>query len=141
VHAGARARAGQSLVELAVALPVLLLLVCGTWGLAMTFRAKIGLEATAREAARAGALAASDATAQAAGAARGQAVAGLYGLGPGQELSVTIALPEGFARGGSVRADVSALIDLRAVPFLSPLRLRLATGHTERIDRWRSFGP
>lgn len=140
---GARggARAGQALVEAGLWIPIVLVLLCGMWGGFVVLRAALGLEAAAREAARAGALAVSEATAQVDGIARGQAVAADYGLGPAQELAIAVTLPAGFVRGAAVQADAGARVRLSAVPLLGWVEVRLASRHRERIDRWRSFRP
>jgi Flp pilus assembly protein TadG len=134
-------RPGQALVEVALATPIILLLLCAMWAGFVLLRASIGLESAAFEAARAGALADSELAAQADGAARGQNAAALWGIGPVQQLSVTVTLPDGFARGATVQAVAGARVRLSDVPFFGWAEVRMARQARERIDRWRSLRP
>jgi Flp pilus assembly protein TadG len=134
-------RPGQALVEVALATPVIIILLCGTWACFVLLRASLGLQSAAFEAARGGALASSEIEAQAAGVARGQAAAAFWDLGPAQQLTIAVTLPDGFARGAAVQADASARVRLSDVPFFGWAEVRLARQHRERIDRWRSFRP
>jgi Flp pilus assembly protein TadG len=116
-RSAAHARPGQALVEVGLATPIIILLICGTWACFVLLRASIGLESAAFEAARAGALATSELAAQVDGAARGQQAAALWYLGPAQQLTITVTLPDGFARGATVQAEASARVRLSDVPF------------------------
>jgi hypothetical protein len=139
-RARAAGRPGQALVEVGLATPIILLL-CAMWAGFVLLRASIGLESAAFEAARAGALAGSELAAQADGAARGQAAAALWGLGPAQQLAITVTLPDGFARGAAVRAEAGARVRLSDVPFFGWAEVRMARRAREPIDRWRARRP
>jgi Flp pilus assembly protein TadG len=137
----AGAPTGQALVEAAIWTPLLLVLLCGMWGFFILLRAYVGLEATVHEAARAGALASSEVSAHAGGSARGRAVAADYGLGPAQQLTIVVTLPDGFGRGAIVQAEARARVRLRDVPFFGWVEAPLVSRHRERIDRWRTMRP
>src|SRR5690348_4434115 len=88
-------QAGQALVELALVIPLLLLLTFGVVAVGRMIQAQMGVSAVVREAARVGAshLSASD------GLERGQVVASGYGLSNG---SLALTVGGDFRRGGQV---------------------------------------
>ena len=127
---------GQALVETALVIPMLLLLAFGVVGVGRLTQAQMGVSAVTREAARAGALASTRAEALAHGTARGYAVAGGYGLSNGSfQLSVE---PEGFARGGRIRAAARYVVALDGLPLLGWVHFMVRSHHSERIDLYRS---
>jgi Flp pilus assembly protein TadG len=140
-HWGQQPR-GQSLVELAISLPLLLTLLCGMWALGSLLRGAIGLQATAREAALAAALASTSTAAVEQGRQRGYATAAAYGLTvEHQALTVEVSLPAGFGRGARVEVAAQARLGLRDVPLLGWAEFTLTSRHNERIDRFRNFDP
>jgi hypothetical protein len=138
--AGRRApERGQALVELALVVPVVLLLALGVLGLSRVLHARMAVSGVAREAARAAALAQSPAEALALGAARGGEAAAGYGLTNG---SFRLALDPGtLERGGWVRAEARYEAVLADLPLFGLERVRLSASHEERVERWRSRWP
>jgi len=132
-------RAGaQALVELALVLPVILVLVMGTIGVSRVIRVHMALDEVAREAARTATLAplppaGSVAQAEQLGRDRGQLVAAGYGL-QGVDIKVNA---QGLSQGSWVRADVGYTVSERDVPFMKWVRFKLSGDHTERVDRYR----
>lgn len=127
---------GQALVETALVIPVLLLLAFGVVAVGRLTQAQMAVSAVAREAARAAALASTQAEALADGTARGHEVAAGYGLGNGSfRLSVE---PGDFARGGQVRAAAHYVVALDDLPLLGWTRFTLQSHQVERIDLYRS---
>ena len=135
-HAGRR---GQALVEVALVIPLLLLLGFGVIGVGLVTQAQLGVSAVAREAARAGALAGSPAEARALGLSRGQEVAAGYRLGNGS-VAISVELG-GLARGGQVRAGAGYRVSLADLPLLGWAEVSLASEHVERVDLYRSRWP
>lgn len=130
---------GQALVELALVIPLLLLLAFGVLGVGRVLQAKLVVSATAREAARAATLTGTAAAALTTGTARGQAVAAGYGLGNG---SLEVAVDPGrFERGGQVRAVARYSVTLDDLPLLGWVRVPVASDHVERIGLYRSRWP
>jgi hypothetical protein len=113
---------GQALVELAMALPVLLLLALGVVAVGRLVYAHVALTAVVREATRAVATSATPQdTSQ--GVTRGREVAQGYGLDLGR-LSLTVYGDGGFpARGSVVRARASYQLSLRQLAFAPYLPL------------------
>ena len=129
-------RRGQSLVELALLVPVLMLLAFGAAQLVRLALTRAGLDAATAAAAAAAARAPSAASAVAAGRAAFAVVAAGYGLDPATP--VGIASGE-FGRGGSVAASAVVEVDLgfSGIPALRT-RLRLGSSASARIEDWRS---
>ncbi|CCF85419.1 TadE family protein [Nitrolancea hollandica] len=127
---------GQALVELALVIPVLLLLAFGVLGVGRVLQAKLAVSATAREAARAATMADSAPTALTAGLSRGETAAAGYGLGNGS-LEVVVD-PGQFERGGQVRAMAHYTVTLDDLPLLGWVRVPVASDHVERIGLYRS---
>ena len=126
---------GQSLVELALVLPVLVLLAIGTAAAVRVADARAGLDAATAAAAAAAARQPDAAGAASAGSLRFEAVAGAYPL-TRPTLSLELG---GFGRGGSVLAQADASVDLSWAPFPGlPGSLPLHSAATAAIEPWRS---
>lgn len=138
-RSGQSAGQGQALVETALVLPILLVLAFGVIGAGRVTQARMGVDAVAREAARAAALASEPSTALSQGIARGQVVATGYGLTNGTlKLSVDVGP---FQRGGAVQANASYTISFNDLPLLSWAQITVASAHAERLDLYRSRWP
>ncbi|MBI4496656.1 MAG: pilus assembly protein [Chloroflexi bacterium] len=127
---------GQALVEVALVVPVLLLLAFGVIGVGRIVQAQMGVSAVAREAARAAALANDPEEASVRGIGRGDEVASGYRLTNGSlQLNVD---PGSFARGTAVRAMARYEVRLEDLPLLGWVRFPVASDHVERTDLYRS---
>jgi Flp pilus assembly protein TadG len=127
---------GQSLVELAIALPVLLLLALGAAQFVRLAIARAGLDAATSAAAGAAARAPSAIAAVATGRAAFRGVAAGYALEP----SATVSIDTGaFQRGESVTAsaDTDVRLGYTGIPALQ-LSWRLHSIAVARIEDWRS---
>lgn len=133
------AQRGQSLVEAALVLPLLLLLTFGVLGVGRVLQAQMGVTAVAREAARVGALSTSPGQAAALASAQGQAVAQGYQLTNGS-LQLTVD-PGSLARGGRVRAEARYTVWLQDLPLPGWLHVSVHSAHIERVDLYRSRPP
>ena len=130
---------GQALVELALTIPLLLLLAFGVVAVGRVIDAQMGVSAVAREEARAAVLAAGPAEASSLGLARGREVAAGYHLDNG---SLQLAVDAGgFERGGEVRATARYTVTLADLPLLGWTRVSVGSTHLERIDLYRSRWP
>ena len=130
---------GQALVELALVLPILLLLATAVVGVGRVIQAQMGVSGVAREAARTAVRADTPTDAINRGLIRGQQVADGYHLTNGSlGLSVD---PGSFSRGGSVVATARYQVTLGDLPLLGWLRIGVASRHAERIDLYRSQWP
>ena len=126
------ARAGQSLVEVAIALPLLLFLAFAVVGAGRVVQTRQGVSAVAREAARAGAQGLS----AGAGRARGEVVARGYGLDNG---SLALLVDGGrFEPGGRVVSVAAYEVDFGDLPLLGWARVRVRGEAWEAIDLYRS---
>jgi Flp pilus assembly protein TadG len=133
--AGSRER-GQALVETALVIPVLVVLAFGVVLVGRVVHATVAVQATAREAGRALATAASDSEGLAAGRERGEAVAAGYGLEAGRlELSLDSG---GFARGGVATVRARYRVPVAGLLILSSAEVTVSSEHQERIDVYRS---
>jgi hypothetical protein len=148
-------RRAQAIVEVAVVLPVLLMLAFGALGIGRLVQARMALDAATREAARTTAVAAmprygahdqgARRTAEADGTAQGRSVAIGYGLRDA-DISVTT---EDFGPGGWVTASGTYTVSEVDLPFMSVVFATVLQGrgieiharHLERIDPYRSFAP
>ncbi|MFN8472166.1 MAG: TadE/TadG family type IV pilus assembly protein [Anaerolineae bacterium] len=127
---------GQALVEVALVLPLLLLLAFGVVAVGRVVQAQIGVSAVTREAARVAALAEEPGAAQAQGMAAGNAAAAGYGLQNGTlRLAVN---PGDMARGSRVTAQAAYAISLADLPFLNWASVGVSSTHDERVDLYRS---
>lgn len=130
---------GSALVEVALVLPVLLVLAFGVVGVGRILQAQMGVSAVARETARAGALAQDASGAAERGLVAGHAVAVGYGLTNG---SLSLAVdPGAFERGGQVRAAARYDVSLGDLPLLNWVHVQVVSDHVERIDLYRSRWP
>jgi len=130
---------GQALVEVALVIPVLLLLAFGVVAVGRVTDAQMGVSAVAREAARAAALANGPGAAASQGMTQGQEVAAGYHLGDG---SLQLAVNAGnFTRGGTVQASARYTVSLGDLPLLGWAHITVGSTHLERIDLYRSFWP
>ena len=127
---------GQALLEAALVLPLLLLLAFGVVGVGRVTRAKMGVSAVAREAARVGALASDPGSALNQAQMEGQDVANGYQLTNGS-LQLSVDLGD-FSPGGQVQARAGYTIDLSDLPLLGWVELPVSSVHAERIDLYRS---
>jgi Flp pilus assembly protein TadG len=134
------AERGQALVELALVIPILLLLAFGVVAVGRVTDAQMGVSATAREAARAAALSNDPTGAASQGMERGREVAAGYHLDDG---SLQLAVSAGdFSRGSTVQASVRYTVALADLPLLGWAHLTVGSTHLERIDLYRSvWGP
>lgn len=128
-------RAGQSLVELAICMPLLLLVVIGGTEVARIADAQAGLDA----ATAAGAAAAARAPDAVTAATRAQAafapVAGAHPL-RNADLAIDTA---GFARGASISAAGTATVELMVLGLAGlPDRVTLTSRATALAQPWRS---
>lgn len=134
-----RNECGQALVEVALVIPVLLLLTFDVVAVGRVTDAQMGVSAVAREAARAAALANDPLEAASQGVTRGQEVAAGYRLGDG---SLQLAVNAGnFTRGGTVQASARYTVSLGDLPLLGWAHITVGSTHLERIDLYRSFWP
>ena len=129
-------RRGQALVELALSLPVLLLLALGVSQFVRLALTRAGLDAATAAAAAAAARAPSAPAAASAGKAAFDGVSAGYGLG--RSATVTVAAGD-FSRGGEVTASAQADVNLgfSGIPALD-LSWRLSSSARARVEDWRS---
>jgi Flp pilus assembly protein TadG len=140
--AHSRRRRAQAILELALVLPLLLLLAFGAVGVGRVIQAQMALSAVAREAARQAALAplppgGSAAYAKVSGESRGQFVAQGYGL----KTAVVSVDTSGFDAGSWVRAEATYVLSERDLPLLKWTTFTLHDSHLERVDPYRSQSP
>jgi Flp pilus assembly protein TadG len=127
---------GQALVEAALVIPVLVVLAFGVVLVGRVVHATVAVQATAREAGRALATAASESEGLAAARERGEAVAAGYGLERGR---LELALDSGgFARGGVATVRVRYRVPVAGLLLLSSAEVTVSSEHREHIDRYRS---
>lgn len=135
-RAQARER-GQAIVELALVVPILLVLTFGVVGVGRVIQAQMGVSAVAREAARAAALSNTPAQAAGDGVARGREVASGYALSNG---SLQLAVDAGsLERGSTVSASAQYTVNLSDLPLLGWTHITVGSSHRERVDMYRSF--
>ena len=133
---GRDARRGQALVEIAVILPVALLVVFGVIGVGRLIEGKLGVAAVARECARAAVQANGAGEAMTNGYYRAGEVASGYGLDRGA-LNVVLSVGA-FRDGATVTCTAFYTVELSDLPLLDWATASVSgTGH-ERIDRYRS---
>ena len=130
-----RAARGQSLIELALCAPVVLLLALGTVACVQVASAHAGLEAATQAAAQAAARAPSAQTAVTAAGTRFRGVVAGY---PMRSATLSLSLGD-FERGGSVTASSSGAIDLGWAAFLFlPGHITLHSQVQIQLEPWRS---
>jgi hypothetical protein len=132
------AQSAQALVEVALALPVVLMVLVGVVGLSRLVQAQSGLVTVVHEAARAGALGFDPVDAEQRALQRADLVAGNVGLERGA-LTVVIDARRFGRDEGSVLASADYQLDLRDLPLISWAGpIRLAAEHVEWVDPFRS---
>jgi len=133
-----RAARGQSLIELALCAPLVVLLALGTVASIQVAGARAGLEAATQAAAEAAARAPNAETAVAAASDRFQRVVANYPV-----RSATLVLSVGaFDRNGMVTASSSASVDITwAALLVLPSRLTLRSQVRLSLESWRSHIP
>jgi Flp pilus assembly protein TadG len=129
---------GQALLELALTLPLLLIVGLGAAQFVRLAISRTGLDAATSAAAAAAARAPNSTAAVSAAGAAFSGVAAGYGIGS-PTLSVDLG---GFQRGGTVTAtgQASLSLGLSQVPALA-LSWLLTSTATARVEDWRSRGP
>ena len=129
-------RRGQALVELAVCLPVLLLVGLGAAQFARLAVARAGLDAATSAAVAAAAREPTRAAAVAVGKAAFDGVAAGYDLGPTAVLNLD---PGDFGRGARFTATgrVDLVLGLAGLSGLDPA-WRLTSTASARVEDWRS---
>jgi Flp pilus assembly protein TadG len=129
-------RRGQALVELAVCLPVLLLVAFGAVQFVRLAVARAGLDAATSAAVAAAARAPTAGAAVATGRAAFDGVAAGYDLGPTAVLSLD---PGDFGRGArfSATARADLFLGLGGVSGVDPA-WRLTATASARVEDWRS---
>ena len=124
---------GQALVELAVCMPLVLLLGLGTAGVVEVADASSGLRAATEAALAVAARAPDEAAAQAAAHSRFAAVISAYPV-----RSPTLRLVDGgFVRGATLTALSTGFVDL-GWQAVTPARLAIEADASMRIDPWRT---
>ncbi len=126
---------GQSLIELALYMPVALSMALGTVAIVVVEDAQSGLDAAAMAATATAARAPDQATAAVAAQARFGAVIAAY---PVTSATLTLSL-EGFQRGAVINGEAVGYVDLgwALLPGL-PRRLALHSRVAEALQPWRS---
>jgi Flp pilus assembly protein TadG len=126
---------GQAVVELAVCMPVVLLLGLGVAAIVQVSDAAAGLHAAASAAVAAAARAPDEAAARAAAQARFEAVVSAYPL-RGSRLELN---DRGFARGATITATGAGYVDLGwEAMAVVPARVDLSASASARIEPWRT---
>ena len=135
-----RGQSAQSVVELAIVLPAVVVGLLLVIGLGILGQAKAGVQAVAGEAARAGALTSTTAAAAAAGTDRAYQVATGYGLDPAR-LAVTVDTRD-FRRGGTLSVEVDYRVPLQdLLPMIWGADVALRQTASEPIDVYRTGLP
>lgn len=136
LHARIAWSRGQALVETALVLPLLLVLSFGVIGVGRVTQARMGVDAVAREAARAAAMSSDLGSALSEGTTRGQAVAAGYNLANGTlQLVVDVGQSD---PGGEVQASAAYTVSFGDLPLLGWAQVPASSVHAERIDLYRS---
>lgn len=129
---------GQALVEMAIAMPILLVLALGVMGAGRAIHARVALEAAAREGARAVATAPDPCDATVA-VARARETAQGYGLALEQ---LTVEVSGECDRGSLRRVMVGYTVPLRDLvfmPFLQlPGQVTMTARATHVVEQYRS---
>jgi Flp pilus assembly protein TadG len=128
---------GQSLVELAVCAPIVMVLTLGVVATVQVVDAQAGLEAATQAAAAEAARAPDRASAQAEAQARFSSMVMGYPM-RSPHLTVTIG---GFSRTDQVLATASCVADLSWAALVLPTRLTLESRVIVPLESWRSRGP
>jgi Flp pilus assembly protein TadG len=128
---------GQSLVELAVSAPVILLLALGAAGTVQVVDARAGLEAATQAAATEAARAPDQITARAAAQARFSSMVASYPL---RSVHLEVELGK-FNRTDQVVANASGTVEISWAALVLPGRLTLRSRATVPLESWRSHLP
>jgi hypothetical protein len=132
------AQTAQALLEVALAVPVVLMVLVGVVGLSRLVQAQSGLVTVVHEAARAGALGFDPVDAEQRARQRADLVAGNVGLERGA-LTVVVDARRFGRDAGSVFASADYQLDLRDLPLIGWAGpLRLSAEHVEWVDPFRS---
>jgi Flp pilus assembly protein TadG len=126
---------GQALVELAVCLPVVMLLGLGAAGVVQVADAASGLRAATEAAVAAAARAPDESQARIAAAQRFQAVVADYPLGS----TVFTLTDSSFARGSLLNGSATGVVNLgwESMAFM-PGTVRLSATASMRVEPWRT---
>jgi Flp pilus assembly protein TadG len=125
---------GQSLVELAVSAPVILLLALGASATVQVVDARAGLDAATQAAAAEAARAGNPTQARAAAQIRFSSMVANY---PVRSAHLTIDLGK-FDRAGQVSAIASGTVDISWAAIFLPSRLTLESRASVPVELWRS---
>ncbi len=125
---------GQSLVELAVCAPVVMVLTLGAVAIVQVVDARAGLEAATRAAAAEAARAPDSMSAQAEAQARFSSMVSGYPL-RSAHLTITIGP---FSRTDNVMATSSGVVDVSWAAFVLPTGLTLESRAIVPLEAWRS---
>lgn len=125
---------GQSLVELAVCAPVILLLTLGAAATVQVIDAQAGLEAATQAAAAVAARAPDPATATTAAQARFDSIVASYPL-RSTELRITF---RGFSRTDQAVATSVGTVDVSWAAMVFPKRLLLQSRAAAPLESWRT---
>lgn len=127
---------GSAMVEVALVLPLLLVLAFGVVMVGRVTHAQIAVQSVAREAARTVAVSPSAEAGLQSAEARAVAVAQGHGLAL-DRLGVEID-PGAFERGGTVLTRATYDVHLGDLPLLGMVGVTVSSSHAERIDQYRS---
>ena len=125
---------GQSLVELAVCAPVVMLVTLGAVATVQVVDARAGLEAATQVAAAEAARAPDLASARAGGQSRFASMVAAYPL---SSAHLSLALGK-FSRADEVVATASGAVDISWAALIFPGRLMLESRATVPLEPWRS---
>jgi Flp pilus assembly protein TadG len=128
---------GQSLVELAICAPLVMLLTLGAAAAVQVIDASAGLQAATQAAAAEASRAPDAASAESAARARFQSVLADYPL-RSPHLSITAG---DFSRTDEVIATSSGAVDISWAELFFPGRLTLNSRAAVPLESWRSHGP
>jgi Flp pilus assembly protein TadG len=130
---------GQAIVELAIVVPILLVLAFGVLAVGRVVQADMAVRAVAWEAARAAALANSATQATRQGLVTGLAVAGDYHLRQsGVQLTVDAS---DYRRGGQILAKARYVVSFGDLPLLGRAGAPVESVHAEPVDPFRAGVP
>lgn len=126
---------GSALIETALVLPAVLAIAFGVVMVGRVAQAQVAVQAAAREAGRALAVAPSASAGLTVARERALAIADGHGLARER---LGIALDVGaFERGGTVRAQTSYPVGLGDLPLLGRIEVTVSSSHEERIELYR----
>ena len=128
---------GQSLVELALCAPVVLLLTLGAAAGVQVVDAREGLEAATQAAAAAASRAPDPVSAESEAQARFASMAAGYPLSS-PHLSISVGK---FSRTGEVEATASGTVDISWAALVFPRQLTLVSHAAVPLESWRSHRP